>query len=132
MCYDYCFDGKNDDDRKGGADGVSDKSVEHRKQQLWEYWRIDCKCRKCCMNNKIIPNALMASDPIFCLASQYKRYLEDDSQQTLERLKMKCVHFLRKFKDEAWTKEMEIVTKVYSQCILDEYNRSYGPPDNSF
>ena len=115
LCYDYNWP---DDD----ADGMT---VQDRKQILWEQWRIDCKCRKCCMRNGIKSNLQMAADPAYFFVSKFKAYCESN-QATIELLKQKCMHFLNKFKDEPWSKEMEIITKAFSQCILDEYNRNYG------
>lgn len=118
LCYDYWPTDDDDDD----------VDAKIRKQKLWENWRVDCKCRKCCMHNKntIKYNPKMAADPAFFFVSKYKSDF-DNNQPTLERLKQKCTHFLNKFKDEAWTKEMDVIIKAYSQCIVDEYNRRYGP-----
>lgn len=116
LCYDYCFD---------GGFGDSKKNAEERHQQLWNNWRIDCNCLKCSTHGNIPSNLQMASDASFFFGLEYKR------QANNERLKQKCVHFLRKHKDAAWTKEMEFITKVYSQCLIDEYNKKYGPPNGS-
>lgn len=122
LCYDYDNDGSQD------KDDSSDEETKLRKQMLWDNWRIDCKCRKCCVNDEIKPNPRMAADPVFAVLN-YKSYL-DDNLPTLELFKSRCIHFLNKFKDEPWTKEMEAIIKAYSQCILDEYNFRYGPSNS--
>lgn len=121
LSYDYNFDANNNN----GDMSDSDASGAERKRQLWNRWRIDCQCAKC--NGKTESNAEMASDPVFFFASKYKRHF-DSRQSTFEQLKQKCMHFLRKFTDVAWNNEMEIITNVYSQCILDEYNQKCSPP----
>lgn len=114
LCYDYWPDNSIDDAQ----------NVTCRKQLLWTNWRIDCKCDKCAKG--ITSNLQMATDEAFIFVSKYASSVNDD-QATTAQVKAECIRFLEKFKDEAWTKETEIITKAYSQCILSEYNHSYGP-----
>lgn len=108
LCYDYWPDADADGNDQNDIDGDSEKRVALRKQTLWENWRIDCKCRKCCMHNEIKldhTNPRMSADPTFFFVSNYKMYYEDN-QSALEAVKQRCIHFLNNFKDEAWTEEM--------------------------
>lgn len=137
LCYDYWPDDDDDDENddnndkgdddnndRGGSDS-NEKRRKRRKQKLWECWCIDCQCPKC-SDRTIAPNPEMVKDPTFFFVKNYKqRY---GNIQATELLKQQCVHFLNKFKHEAWSKEMEVIIRAYSQCILDEYNRRYGPP----
>lgn len=137
LCYDYWPDDDDDDvidedDIKGEDDhndraGAAEKRMKLRKQKIWECWRIDCKCSKCSMRTfGLALNPRMVTDPVFFFVSNYKKRF--GNIQPTELLKQKCVHFLNEFKDAAWSKEMEVIVKAYSKCILDEYNRSYSPP----
>lgn len=139
LCYDYWPDddgGSNDGDDKDDNEGDDElmdrgdgdeKRFKLRKQKLWECWRINCECPKCSIRTPgLATNPQIVSDPAYFAVQRYKaRY---GRFPPTEILKPKCVHILNKFKDAAWSKEMEVITKAYSQCILDEYNRRYGPP----
>lgn len=115
LCYDY-FPMKIDVD--------DDKRRKQRKQLIWQHWHIDCKCCKCNTRNRIISNPQMAADPAFYFVSFISTYKlngnrqSKDNNQVMAQLKEKCIQFLRKFKDEPWAKETEIIINIYTKCIL--------------
>lgn len=110
-------DDDSDDDHSDGGDRI-EKRLKLRKQKIWDYWKIDCQCHKCSFG--LASNSEMLADPAFGFVSNHQQ--QSCSSQPLQTVKLKCVELLNKFKGQAWSKELEIIVKAYSHCILQEYN----------
>lgn len=80
---------------------------------------INCVCGKC--DDHHSTNQRMCVNPSFFFISNYKKHFGCHASRIL---KDKCLNFLRKFKYDKWTKEMEIVTKAYTRCLLADYRRT--------
>lgn len=93
-----------------------DEETENRKNMLLKCYGIDCECRKCNADSYIV-NPMLANDPSLFFVANYLKYFSANSSALL---KQKCVNFLRKYKDEPWSKEIEIVTKAYTRCLIAE------------
>lgn len=77
-----------------------------------------CKCGKC-NPQYFATNQAQSEDPSFYFVASYKKYFGNETSSVL---KGKCVNFLRKFKDVTWSKEIDIITKTYTQCLLADFN----------
>lgn len=102
-----CFDFWPDED-----------DIGTRKRLIRQQFGMDCNCRKCSPDSNV-SSPSMAADPSFFFIFNYNKYFGDSSPA----LEQKCCSFLQKFKNKPWTYEIEIATKVYIQCLIDEMHR---------
>lgn len=96
-----------------------DIDAAERNKLLRNNYGIYCRCEKCNPRSSIIESKLW-EDPSFFFVKDYQEYLDN---QTSLLLKKKCEIFLEKHKDHLWSKEKDIVIKIYTQCLLNEFER---------
>lgn len=96
-----------------------DIDAAERQKLLLKNFGIYCRCEKCNPHSSIMESK-MWEDQTFLFVKNYQEHLD---YQTSLMLKRKCETFLEKHKDHLWTKEKDIVTKIYIRCLLDEFER---------
>lgn len=101
LYYDYWFEGAKSGNR----------------EDWMETQGINCECGKC--EHHTSTNQRMSSEQSFFFITNYNKHFDS---HTSPILKSTCINFLRKFKYEEWTREMDIVTKAYIRCLSAEFD----------
>lgn len=106
---------------------ITIRPVKKGDQLFREYKNVDkkefpfeCKCSKCIPCYKAEDCVRMKSDPLFkfILRSDHTFFLDDSKFLTL---KSKCHAFLTKYGQLPWTKEIEIVSEKFGNCLDHVY-----------
>lgn len=99
-------------------DYCPEEDTEQRKEILMANFGIVCTCAKCQPQQPTI-DLKLSNDASLLFISHYTTYM---GCGTSALLKQKCVKFLQQHKHLPWTKEKEMVIKVFTQCVLDEFS----------
>lgn len=90
---------------------------KERKDMLRKCYGIVCTCDKCNPQNRV--NHLdYSTDESFMAIMRYRQYITREASAYVKR---KCVTFLQQNEHRQWTKEKEIVTDAYSDCLWAEF-----------
>lgn len=99
-------------------DYCPEDNTDERKEMLMVNFGIFCTCAKCQPQYHTI-DLKLSNDASLLFISHYRTYI---GSGTSALLKQKCVKFLQQYKHLPWSKEKQMVIKVYTRCVLDEFS----------
>lgn len=94
----------------------AEMDAAERCKLLRKNFGIYCRCEKCRPSRPLI-GSKVCEDPSFFFVKNYQKFY---GNQTSLLLKKKCAKCLENYTDGSWNIERDIVTKIYTQCVLDE------------